>query len=93
MYILYPGAFVDISPRALAILSPLQQLRIICAGVWHNIVLFGLAWAFLWTGALQLSFRIAGWREMDDGLSVVNVMNVRYIWTLSNESTTNEGGS
>ncbi|KFH68772.1 hypothetical protein MVEG_05577 [Podila verticillata NRRL 6337] len=75
LYILYPGAFVDISPRALAMLSPLQQLRVICAGVWHNIVLFGFAWAFLWTGALQLSFRIAGWREMDDGLSVVNVVN------------------
>lgn len=74
-------------------LSPLQQLRVVCAGVWHNIVLFGLAWAFLWTGALQLSFRIAGWREMDDGLSVVNVVNVRYIWTSLNESTTNEGRS
>ncbi|KAG0032119.1 Membrane-bound transcription factor site-2 protease [Podila clonocystis] len=75
LYILYPGAFVDFSSRAMAMLSPLQHLRIVCAGVWHNIVLFGLAWAFLWTGALQLSFRIVGWREMDDGLSVVSVVN------------------
>ncbi|KAF9429872.1 Membrane-bound transcription factor site-2 protease [Podila epigama] len=75
LYILYPGAFVDISSRALAMLSPLQQLRVICAGVWHNIVLFVLAWIFLWTGALQLSFRILGWHEMNDGLSVVDVVN------------------
>ncbi|CAO3570425.1 unnamed protein product [Mortierella alpina] len=73
LYILYPGAFVDISPRALAIMSPLQQLRIICAGVWHNIVLFVLAWAFLSSGMLMLCLRVIGWTQMDYGLSVVDV--------------------
>ncbi|KAF9917405.1 Membrane-bound transcription factor site-2 protease [Lobosporangium transversale] len=73
LYILYPGAFVDISSRALAIMSPLQQLRVICAGVWHNAVLFVIAWIFLSSGALQLSFRLIGWKQMDDGLSVVDI--------------------
>ncbi|KAG0297506.1 Membrane-bound transcription factor site-2 protease [Dissophora globulifera] len=73
LYILYPGAFVDISSRALSIMSPLQQLRVICAGVWHNAVMFVAAWIFLSSGAMQLSFRIMGWKHMDDGLSVVNI--------------------
>ncbi|KAF9188832.1 Membrane-bound transcription factor site-2 protease [Haplosporangium sp. Z 767] len=73
LYILYPGAFVDISSRAMAIMTPLQQLRVICAGVWHNAVLFGLSWIFLASGALQLSFKVFGWIQMDDGLSVVDV--------------------
>ncbi|KAI1314393.1 Membrane-bound transcription factor site-2 protease [Mortierella claussenii] len=73
LYILYPGAFVDISSRALAIMSPLQQLRVMCAGVWHNAVLFLAAWGFLSSGALQLLFQLVGWRQMDDGLSVVNI--------------------
>ncbi|KAG9322825.1 hypothetical protein KVV02_007599 [Mortierella alpina] len=73
LYILYPGAFVDISPRALAIMSPFQQLKVICAGVWHNIVLFVLAWALLSSGALMLCLRVIGWTQMDNGLSVVDV--------------------
>ncbi|KAF8976671.1 hypothetical protein BGZ46_008063, partial [Entomortierella lignicola] len=73
LYILYPGAFVDISSRVLAIMSPLQQLRVICAGVWHNAILFIAAWIFLSTGALQFSFKLIGWKHMTDGLSVVDV--------------------
>ncbi|KAF9358905.1 Membrane-bound transcription factor site-2 protease [Mortierella sp. NVP85] len=73
LYILYPGAFVDIPSRALAIMSPLQQLRVICAGVWHNIVLFIAAWIFLSSGALQLSFTLIGWSQMTDGLSVIEI--------------------
>jgi S2P endopeptidase len=36
---LYPGAFVDISTDQLQTATPLQQLRIYCAGVWHNFVI------------------------------------------------------
>jgi S2P endopeptidase len=79
LYILYPGAFVDISSRVLAIMSPIQQLRVICAGVWHNIVLFLAAWVFLSSGALDLSFKLIGWTQMTDGLSVVDVSIVRGI--------------
>lgn len=37
--VLYPGAFVELDERDLEKLLPLQQLRIFCAGVWHNVVL------------------------------------------------------
>ena len=35
----YPGAFVDLNSDQLAALSPARQLRVYCAGVWHNFVL------------------------------------------------------
>ncbi|KAF9909362.1 Membrane-bound transcription factor site-2 protease [Linnemannia zychae] len=73
LYILYPGAFVDIPSRALAIMSPIQQLRVVCAGVWHNVVLFAVAGIFLSSGAFQVSLQIIGWKQMDNGVSVVSV--------------------
>ena len=43
LLILYPGAFVDIATDQLLSLSPRQQLRIFCAGVWHNFVIVVVA--------------------------------------------------
>lgn len=40
---LYPGAFVDLSTEHLQVVSPIRQLRIYCAGVWHNFVIVILA--------------------------------------------------
>ncbi|XP_069496777.1 membrane-bound transcription factor site-2 protease isoform X2 [Ambystoma mexicanum] len=42
IFVVYPGAFVDLFTTHLQLVSPVQQLRIFCAGVWHNFVL-GLA--------------------------------------------------
>ncbi|MBN3294688.1 MBTP2 protease, partial [Polypterus senegalus] len=42
IFIIYPGAFVDLFTTHLQLISPVQQLRIFCAGVWHNFIL-GLA--------------------------------------------------
>ncbi|XP_029459257.1 LOW QUALITY PROTEIN: membrane-bound transcription factor site-2 protease [Rhinatrema bivittatum] len=42
IFIVYPGAFVDLFTTHLQLISPVQQLRIFCAGVWHNFIL-GLA--------------------------------------------------
>ncbi|XP_026851360.2 membrane-bound transcription factor site-2 protease [Electrophorus electricus] len=39
MFVIYPGAFVDLFTTHLNLISPVQQLRIFCAGVWHNFVL------------------------------------------------------
>lgn len=38
LLLVYPGAFVDLSTEHLQAVSPLRQLRIYCAGVWHNLV-------------------------------------------------------
>ncbi|CAB3983566.1 membrane-bound transcription factor site-2 protease-like [Paramuricea clavata] len=46
--VLYPGAFVDLYTEHLAVISPLRQLRIYCAGVWHNFILALIAVGFLW---------------------------------------------
>ncbi|CAH8625722.1 unnamed protein product [Heterobilharzia americana] len=35
----YPGAFVDLNTADLQNLSPFSQLRVYCAGVWHNAVI------------------------------------------------------
>lgn len=41
---IYPGAFVEIREEFLTSSTPpLQQLRIVCAGVWHNFTLAILA--------------------------------------------------
>ena len=46
---LYPGAFVSLHSDHLTVISPLRQLRIYCAGVWHNVILalffLGLLWS------------------------------------------------
>ncbi|XP_024136193.1 membrane-bound transcription factor site-2 protease [Oryzias melastigma] len=47
LFVLYPGAFVDLFTTHLNLVSPAQQLRIFCAGVWHNFVLCVAALAFL----------------------------------------------
>ncbi|XP_057679757.1 membrane-bound transcription factor site-2 protease [Corythoichthys intestinalis] len=47
VFVVYPGAFVDLFTTHLNIVSPVQQLRIFCAGVWHNFVLCTLALVFL----------------------------------------------
>jgi S2P endopeptidase len=43
----YPGAFVDLNSDQLAVLSPARQLRVYCAGVWHNFVLSAVCVALL----------------------------------------------
>ncbi|XP_036376758.1 membrane-bound transcription factor site-2 protease [Megalops cyprinoides] len=39
VFVIYPGAFVDLFTTHLHLISPVQQLRIFCAGVWHNFML------------------------------------------------------
>ncbi|XP_065890237.1 membrane-bound transcription factor site-2 protease-like [Dysidea avara] len=49
LLLVYPGAYVELHPDHLALISAQRQLRIYCAGVWHNLVLAlcGLAVFFL----------------------------------------------
>ncbi|XP_075903471.1 membrane-bound transcription factor site-2 protease [Nelusetta ayraudi] len=47
VFVVYPGAFVDLFTTHLNLISPVQQLRIFCAGVWHNFVLCVAALALL----------------------------------------------
>jgi S2P endopeptidase len=47
LLLMYPGAFVDLSTEHLQAVSPVRQLRIYCAGVWHNFVIVIVALAIL----------------------------------------------
>ncbi|KAH8550343.1 hypothetical protein BGW37DRAFT_427843, partial [Umbelopsis sp. PMI_123] len=74
LYILYPGAFVDIPSRPLSLLPPGRQLKVICAGVWHNFVLW-LVTALVLSNGLKIGLQIFGWRSLEGsgGVSVVDV--------------------
>ncbi|XP_076868800.1 membrane-bound transcription factor site-2 protease [Brachyhypopomus gauderio] len=54
MFVIYPGAFVDLFTTHLNLISPVQQLRIFCAGVWHNFILCVVAVCFLFLLPLLL---------------------------------------
>ncbi|VDN26250.1 unnamed protein product [Cylicostephanus goldi] len=47
---LYPGAFTDIDPESLRRSHPRHRLEIFGGGIWHNLILAGIAYLmFLWT--------------------------------------------
>ena len=74
LYVLYPGAFVDIPSRPLSLLPPGRQLKVICAGVWHNFVLW-LITALVLSSGLKFGLEIFGWRSLEGsgGVSVVDI--------------------
>ncbi|XP_043210725.1 membrane-bound transcription factor site-2 protease-like [Amphibalanus amphitrite] len=47
LVLVLPAAFVDVCSEALSALPPLRRLRVLCAGVWHNVVLCAAAAALL----------------------------------------------
>ncbi|CAK8694143.1 unnamed protein product [Clavelina lepadiformis] len=47
LFILYPGAYVDLNTDDISRASPQKQLRIYCAGVWHNFIICLLACAII----------------------------------------------
>ncbi|XP_067943601.1 membrane-bound transcription factor site-2 protease-like isoform X2 [Watersipora subatra] len=55
LFVVYPGAFVDMDDQTLFAVSPWRQLRIFCGGVWHNIVIVIVGVACLYTLPLTLS--------------------------------------
>lgn len=65
--LIFPGAYVDLPSDVLESVSPWRRLKIFTAGVWHNLVIVGVAWGLLWSHPVILSpvFR--------QGVSVVSV--------------------
>ncbi|TGZ63382.1 hypothetical protein CRM22_006956 [Opisthorchis felineus] len=51
----YPGAYVDLNTADLQSLKPLGQLRVYCAGVWHNVIIAVLSAAVFYAIPLILS--------------------------------------
>ncbi|KAI9304825.1 hypothetical protein BJ944DRAFT_162883 [Cunninghamella echinulata] len=76
IYYIYPGAFVNISDQYLQLLSPFRQLKVICAGVWHNLVLY-LFTLILLSGGLKTGLELCGWQSLEDNGGGVSVVQVR----------------
>ena len=55
VFLIYPGAYVDLNSEDLSKCHPLKQLRIYCAGVWHNFILSLLACIFIFGLPLIMS--------------------------------------
>jgi S2P endopeptidase len=74
IYYIYPGAFVNVPDQYLLLLSPFRQLKIICAGIWHNLILYGFTLVLL-GGGLKAMLETGGWQSLEGngGVSVVQV--------------------
>ena len=68
----YPGAFVDLYTEHLTVISPLRQLRIYCAGVWHNAVLVLVGLLLLWC----LPYVLVPAYVTGQGAVVMNILKV-----------------
>ncbi|KAK4517501.1 uncharacterized protein ATC70_000840 [Mucor velutinosus] len=69
---IYPGAFISIAEADLGMLDVWQKLQIVCAGNWHNVVLFGIC-KMLNRVAIRWIWCHLGWQMLSDGVSVVNI--------------------
>ncbi|KAJ1930850.1 hypothetical protein EC988_009988, partial [Linderina pennispora] len=69
---IYPGAFVDLSKDDMDKAPVLQQLRVVCAGVWHNAVTAMLVYLLVYSGGLSRSFEFAGWQKID-GVAIMDI--------------------
>lgn len=67
IFVVLPGAHVSLP--ALDALSPDKRLRIIAAGIWHNVILAGLAFALLASGFVGVSsplLKLAGFSDWNE---------------------------
>ncbi|XP_077540520.1 membrane-bound transcription factor site-2 protease [Haemaphysalis longicornis] len=67
---IFPGAFVDLPKEQVSVLSPWRQLKIYCAGVWHNIVAALLAMLLLFGSG----FFLTPFYAENSGVSVISVL-------------------
>ena len=72
LMVVYPGAFVDLHTDHLKAISAARQLRIYCAGIWHNFVLVLLAIAVLFT----LPYLLNPLYATGTGVVITNVVKV-----------------
>ena len=69
---IYPGAYVDISDADLNSLSPMRQLKIYSAGVWHNGVIVILSIICFYT----LPWILSPVYVVNQGVGIVNLQQV-----------------
>ncbi|KAI9026909.1 peptidase family M50-domain-containing protein [Hyaloraphidium curvatum] len=73
VFLMYPGAYVNLDSHTLHLLHPFRQLRVICAGAWHNIVLFAFGFLLLNSLPVTMKWGYTTVGEVADGLVVMQV--------------------
>lgn len=73
VFLMYPGAYVNLDSNALHMLHPFRQLRVICAGAWHNIVLFIVSYLLLNSLPVTMKWGYTTVGEVAGGLVVSKV--------------------
>jgi S2P endopeptidase len=74
LYFFYPGAFVNFSDQYFNKCSLIKKLRILCAGVWHNVIIFLFGIFILNSGIITLSMSLTGYKSVvGTGVSVIGV--------------------
>jgi hypothetical protein len=78
IFVILPGAYVSLP--ALDTLTPDKRLRVIAGGIWHNVILAGLAYALLASGFAGVSsplLKLAGFSDWNEqGVIVQRVEEV-----------------
>lgn len=72
IFILVPAAFVELPTGMYEGLSPRNQLKVVCAGVWHNFVLVLIS-AFLIFAAPVILYPLY---TPTDGVLIARITNV-----------------
>ena len=83
---IYPGAFVDLYTDHLQVISPLRQLRIFCAGVWHNFVIVIVALLVLFS----LPYTLMPFYTTGNSVLITSVKEVRSLQILNVDHSTNK---
>jgi len=68
-YLVFPGAFVNMDDHILLLLKPFHQLRIFCAGVWHNVWLCIFCYILL----ITMPYWLIGYSQSNNELYVLDV--------------------
>jgi len=68
-----PAAFVELPTDSVLALAPLKQIKIYCAGVWHNIMLSAVSFTIL----ISLPFLAAPLFSIGSGIYIYGMDKVR----------------
>jgi S2P endopeptidase len=75
--LVFPAAFVALDSNAMRSARQSDQLRIIAAGAWHNLLLYGICSVAAWLDIYDVIYPLLGYRDVSSvGLVVVGLEEV-----------------
>ncbi|KZT35486.1 hypothetical protein SISSUDRAFT_163590 [Sistotremastrum suecicum HHB10207 ss-3] len=63
LFVIFPSAFVSFPP-SLSLIPAHGRLRIICAGVWHNLIIWGVISLWAWSPLGSLLWDVIGYTDV-----------------------------